>query len=101
MTATRHSFTLMLMAFLKDRPNRWLAATEFEQFGRQSWRTRLSEARKRFEAAGDGTIENRVTRSRPGDRYQWTLSEYRYVPPGIETRAENPKGHDINGWGLR
>lgn len=95
--------TARLMAFVKDRPNQWIRATEFEQFGRQAWRTRLSEARKKFEAAHDGTIENRVQRvyrEAEGDLEAWVFlrSEYRYIPEPVSVPAE---GHDLNTWGLR
>lgn len=93
----RNNNALRLMAYVKDRPGQWLPATAFEQFGRQAWRSRVSDARKKFEAANDGTIENRIRREHragcakvfmadleehaacdcPG---VWIISEYRYVP---------------------
>lgn len=54
------SFTARLMAFVKDRPFTWIPAREFEQFGRQAWRSRIADARRKFHAARDGTIQNRV-----------------------------------------
>ena len=91
--APRHSFTLRLMAFLKDRPNVWIPAIEFEQFGRQAWRSRISDARRRFRAANDGDIENSVTKVN-----RTKLSLYRYVPPSA---VEQRRGHDLNEFGLR
>jgi hypothetical protein len=109
--------TSRLMAFVKDRAGHWLPATEFEQFGRQAWRTRISDARKRFEAVQDGTIENRVRRGHSagcaklfaadleeearcdcGGRIR---SEYRYVPRVVESPAVSQAGHDVNRFDLR
>lgn len=79
-----HSYTRDLIAFIKAREGRWISAIEFEQFGRQAWRTRLSEARLQLQAAGEGTIENRQRMMRVPDHsgriVRWVLSEYRYVP---------------------
>jgi len=77
------SLTQQLAAFLKARPHQWIGAREFEQFGRQSWRTRLSECRK---APHFMNIENRVTIREwkgtlpMGQSRHWKQSEYRYVP---------------------
>jgi hypothetical protein len=100
---TRHaSNTSRLMAFVKDRAGCWLPATEFEQFGRQAWRTRISDARKRFEAVQDGTIENRVRRVYVNDDGgYWLVSEYRYVPRAVESPAVSQAGHDVNRFDLR
>lgn len=111
--STRHSFTARLMAYVKDRPNRWIPAQEFEQFGRQAWRSRISDARKKFHEAQDGTIENRWRHQHEAgcaklfaadleefarcDCRPWTLSEYRYVPQSALAET----GHDVNQWGLR
>lgn len=75
------NFTDRVMAFFRERPNVWLRATLLEEpGGRQAWRTRISDARKRFEAAGEGTIENRTRRIKTDGGEAWTLSEYRFVP---------------------
>lgn len=115
------SMTLRLMAFVKDRPNQIIPATEFEQFGRQSWRTRLAEARKKFESANDGTIEYRPLYKPShqdncpaiqawdvegacncGKSKTLTLSRYVYVPArSAEPIPPVPQGHDVNGWNLR
>lgn len=109
MRSTRHNQTLRLMAWIKDRPNQWISALEFEQFGRLCWRTEISRARKKFKAAGDGTIENRpVYGHRPGcakvfladleedarcDCGGWRRSEYRWVPQREATPTE---AHNLN-----
>lgn len=115
----RHSNTARLMAFVKDQPNRWIPATSFEQFGRQAWRSRISDARKKFEAARDGTIENRQrwqyrhrldcpkwqAADASSSICQWckpvrfTISEYRYVPQADGELAHET--HDANAWNLR
>jgi hypothetical protein len=72
--------TARTMAFLQAHPRQWIAAIKFEDVGgRQAWRTRLSEARLKFQAAGEGTIENRQRHMRTDGR-EWVLSEYRFVP---------------------
>lgn len=90
------SATARLMAFVKDRPNTWIHATEFEQFGRQSWRSRISDARKKFEAVQDGTIENRLRHLRINKGDTDTIivrSEYRYRPQAAPV-ARTP--HNLN-----
>ena len=68
------------MDYLRAHPQQWIPAVQFEGIGgRQAWRTRLSEARLKFQAAGEGTIENRQRNMRTDDR-EWVLSEYRFVP---------------------
>lgn len=58
--------------FLKQHPNTWIPAVEFEQFGgRQAWRTRISDCRLKLGM----TIPNRCYKK---DGY--TVSEYCYVP---------------------
>lgn len=79
-----HSYTADLMRYLRKRPNVWIDAREFEIFGRQAWRSRISDARLAFQAAKVGTIENRV-------QQEWIViaggfgrlikrSQYRFVP---------------------
>lgn len=73
---TRHSFTDGVIDFVTSHEGQWLDAIRFEQFGRQAWRTRISDARKRLEARGLGTIENRVLR----DKHSLVKrSQYRFV----------------------
>jgi hypothetical protein len=109
--------TSRLMAFVQDRAGCWLPATEFEQFGRQAWRTRISDARKRFEAVQDGTIENRIEvghfagcaklfaadleEDARCDCGGWRRSLYRYVPQREDPPAVSQAGHDVNRFDLR
>lgn len=93
-----HSYTRDLIAFVKAREGRWISAIEFEQFGRQAWRTRLSEARLQLQAAGEGTIENRQSIARMvlnGRPRRLTLSEYRYVP--VVREPEQLTLHEARG----
>lgn len=69
------SYTDAVIAFVQAHEGIWLDAIRFEQFGRQAWRTRISDARRRLEQAGKGTIENRVLRVGRQKR-----SQYRYQP---------------------
>lgn len=70
-----HSYTRDLIAFVKLRPYEWIDAIRFEQFGRQAWRTRISDARMQLQSRCDGTIENRVLQVGRTKR-----SQYRFVP---------------------
>lgn len=80
---SRHSFTNEVIKFVTSHEGQWIDATRFEQFGRQAWRTRISNARKRLEASGRGTIKNRVISYRTIDSHNgmrhFKLSQYRYV----------------------
>lgn len=69
-----HSYTRDVIAFVKAHEGEWIDAIRFEQFGRQAWRTRISNARVILESAGEGTIENRILRVGPAKR-----SQYRFV----------------------
>lgn len=96
-------FTDRVMAFFRSHPSRWVNATELEAVGgRQAWRTRTSEARQRFLAAGEGTILNR-TRHRAGSHGErWVVSEYAFLPAVVVKPDESQsQGHDVNAWGLR
>jgi hypothetical protein len=66
-----------LQEFFIERPHQWIAARDLEFAGRQAWRTRISELRKRLEAADLGTIVNRVRRFQDGSVI---ASEYMYRP---------------------
>jgi hypothetical protein len=69
-----------VIAFLEQRPNTWIRATEFEPVGgRQAWRTAIAEARLILQQRG-ADIEWRGTPKRAMDGSRWTLSEYRYKP---------------------
>lgn len=92
------TFTERVAAHFKAHPLLWIDAIELESVGgRQAWRTRVAEVRKQFQAAGEGTIENRTRRQRTGTR-TWTLSQYRYIPDVSE--PTRPQGHDV-GFDLR
>lgn len=71
-----------VIAFLEQRPNTWIRATEFEPVGgRQAWRTAISEARQRLQAERRGDIENRVRTVTLFDGTErFIVSEYRYKP---------------------
>jgi hypothetical protein len=70
----RDSNTLRLAEFFQARPYQWIDATVLEQFGRQAWRTRLSDAR----ICHHMNIVNRQLR---GDGA--TVSQYRYEPAPV------------------
>lgn len=98
-TVTRNSMTLRLMAWIKDKPYIWISAFDFEQFGPLCWRTEISRARKRFQQANDGTIENRISIGFI-DGKPWRRSEYRYVPQSAQT-DETRTPHNLNSFQLR
>jgi hypothetical protein len=89
------------MAFFRAHQNIWIAAIDLEPVGgRQAWRTRVSEARIEFEDAGEGTIINRQSLQRLGDK-RWVLSEYCYQPQATSYQP-SAQGHDTNApWELR
>lgn len=70
----RLGFTDRLILFVQAHEGQWIDAIRFEPFGRCAWRTRISEARKRLEASGQGTIENLVLQQGRVKR-----SRYRFV----------------------
>lgn len=88
----RQSNTARLREFFEARPNTWVSATALEDVaGRQAWRTRVSELRRRLEREHAGTIENRQMR-----RAYAVVSEYRFLP-------HKPLGRDASeliprGW---
>ena len=102
------TFTERVMAYFRERPNVWIRAESFELVGgRQAWRSRIADARVRFQAEGAGTIENRCTTIREhlqtcpglqawdvpgacncGRPRRWTLSEYRFVPAVRQPQAD-------------
>jgi acyl-coenzyme A synthetase/AMP-(fatty) acid ligase len=75
-----------VIAFFAAHEGQWIDAIRFEQFGRQAWRTRISDARRRLVADGKGTIENRVLHLRNGSK----RSQYRFVPAGKPQQMELP-----------
>lgn len=83
------TFTARVVAFLRERPNVWIDARDFEPIGgRQAWRSRIAEARLQFQAAGLGTVENRCRRIRTADG-SYVRSEYRFVPAvKVETNGQ-------------
>lgn len=86
------SLTQQLAAFLKARPHQWIGAREFEQFGRQAWRTRIADCRQ---PPYSMRIENRVRIVRqtgpigPGRSRTFKVSEYRLV--GTQLRLAPPE----------
>jgi hypothetical protein len=70
--ARRKTDTQKVLAFVTANEFRWIPAEEFEQFARQAWRTRISDARKIVKREG-GELVNRCRR--PGGK---VVSEYRY-----------------------
>lgn len=69
-------FTAAVAAYLHARPNQWVDGHTLMQVGGTfAFRTRVSEARKRYGM----TIENRVSRVQRDGR-RWVVTEYRYVP---------------------
>jgi hypothetical protein len=58
--ARRQSNTDKLREFFLARPGAWVSARDLEFAGRQAWRTRVSEVRRRLQKDGLGTIECRV-----------------------------------------
>lgn len=66
----RQNATDRVEAILRSAPCRWIHWRRFEQITACSWRTRISECRKRFEREG-GTLEN---------NHSITRSAYRYLP---------------------
>lgn len=85
----RQSLADALEAFVRANPNVWIPAVLFEPFGRQAWRTRLSDVRKRVEAEG-GALENRLQRHPvpAGTTAYAVVSEYRYRPQALGRSAE-------------
>lgn len=76
-----------VVAFFRARDGQWIVAVALEQFGRQSWRTRVSEARQVFAAEG-GVLENRVRYVQTADGFV-PISEYRYRPQALGRSAED------------
>jgi len=71
---TGTSRTDQLARYLIERPWIDVTAIELERFGRQAWRTRLSEARTRYSMV----ITNKLRRRPDGS----VESSYRYEPGG-------------------
>lgn len=70
--------TEQLYDYFMDREGLWLDTYRLEQIaGRRSWRTRVSDVRKRVRLLGRDIV-NRQRRKRIGTR-TWTLSEYALV----------------------
>ena len=73
----KDSFTEAVAALFLSRPGQWIDARELMRVGGQcAWRTRVSEARRRY----GWIIENRVRTVPGGVR----VSEYRRVESGQE-----------------
>jgi hypothetical protein len=73
----KQSYTQKILRVFQENENVWLDADVLASHGgKYAWRTRTSEARRIFERANLGHIENRQRKAREG----YTISEYRYVP---------------------
>lgn len=95
------SLTDRVMDFFRQHPAVWIEASRLEApGGRQAWRTRTSEARRRFKASGEGDIVNR-TRTQKIDGRIFTLSEYMFWPKA-KAQPTPAQPHDLNApWELR
>ena len=74
MTIEGNDFTAKVARYFLDRPGRWIDANDLSYVGgRCAWRTRISDARKRYGL----TITNRwrTVHTHAGSRYR--ISEYR------------------------
>jgi len=75
----RHSNAELVEAYLVARPRQWVPAHVLAQIGGFcAWRTRVSDARRRIESGGRGTVEW---------NHQVRTSAYRYVPPPVPAVA--------------
>jgi len=71
-----HSYTERVLARLVAKPGEWIDGLELAQCGgAYAWRSRVSDARRRLQVAGMGTIENEQVRQADGS----VRSLYRYV----------------------
>jgi hypothetical protein len=76
-SAQSRSRTERLAAFFQAHPNEWISALDLMPIaGGLSWRTRVSDCRRR---PHNLTIENRQRRVRQDGR-SFVVSEYRYLP---------------------
>jgi hypothetical protein len=77
-----------LANFFRRSPGRWFDGRELATVaGCYGWRSRVSDVRR---APFLMTIENRQRAVRQADGTQFTISEYRYVPPPAATVAAAP-----------
>ncbi len=80
--ARRQSKTAKVVAVFRDAPRQWLIWALFSDLvGERAYRTRISNAKKRFEQEG-GTVESRTYTEGPR-----IITEYRYLP-------QKPLGRD-------
>lgn len=71
------SYTDRVLSMLTARPGEWFDAYSLMRVaGAMAWRTRVSEARRRLQAAGQGDIINTQIKLADGK----TQSLYRYQP---------------------
>lgn len=86
------NYTERIRAFLTARPGEWLSSDVLALVGGKcGWRTRISDARLELQAAGLGTIENKLTRPRNDDGEVIAVrSWYRFVP--AQTAQDAPEG---------
>ena len=80
----RESLTDRVEAWFLAHPREWIRAIDLEPIGgRQGWRTRVSESRRRLKARGY-TIENRIRKDSDG----LICSEYRLTWLALGRAAE-------------
>lgn len=76
----RQSNTEKVIAIFEDMPRAWLSWTLFaDAVGERAYRTRISNAKKRLEQTGRGTIESRTFKEGPR-----IITEYRFIPAASE-----------------
>lgn len=79
-------FTNNLAAWLMEHPNEWFdGARDLAPVGGvYAWRSRVSDARRRFKIR----IENRQLRRTRPDGTSFIVSQYRYVPDPPSTHRQ-------------
>ena len=72
----KRSYTDTLIAFLMEKPGLWVDGMTLATIGGiYAWRSRVSDARRKLQAEGLGTIENEQRRQPNGS----VVSVYRFV----------------------
>lgn len=96
----RKSYTDKLEAFFRAHPNEWINAVDLEPIGgRQAWRTRVSECRKRGMRIDNHVVSpSRLERDEQGRPTRILFSTrrvslYRFVP-----RPREPLGRDAGDY---
>lgn len=66
-SSPRHSYTDTLIALFTSRPGEWIDGLTLARVaGAYAWRSRCSDARRKLQAAGRGTIRNKQVRQPDG-----------------------------------